>query len=79
MLFFSCIFPSFCLHIDIDDSLMLLKGMVDADEKVSETLRREFSEEAFAKLDMPEQKRQTIMRKIDDLFKRGTEVTYQVV
>ncbi|XP_065053971.1 transient receptor potential cation channel subfamily M member-like 2 isoform X2 [Rhopilema esculentum] len=49
-------------------------GMVDADEKISETLRREFSEEAFAKLDMPEQRRQTIIRKIDDLFKRGTEV-----
>eukprot|EP00112_Aurelia_sp_Birch-Aquarium-sp1_P007627 Seg1831.8 transcript_id=Seg1831.8/GoldUCD/mRNA.D3Y31 product="Transient receptor potential cation channel subfamily M member 2" protein_id=Seg1831.8/GoldUCD/D3Y31 len=49
-------------------------GMVESNERISETLRREFSEEAFAKLDLPEERRQAIARKIDDLFKHGTEV-----
>lgn len=48
--------------------------MVESNERISETLRREFSEEAFAKLDLPEERRQAIARKIDDLFKHGTEV-----
>ena len=51
--------------------------MVDTDERVSETLRREFSEEAFDKLDMPEEKKKKIMKKIDDLFQHGTEVGFK--
>jgi len=49
-------------------------GMVDSNERVSETLRREFSEEAFGKLDMPEDKKNKIIKKIDHLFQRGEEV-----
>ena len=48
--------------------------MVDTDERVSETLRREFSEEAFAKLDMPEEKKKKIIKRIDNLFQHGREV-----
>ena len=53
--------------------------MVESNERISETLRREFSEEAFAKLDLPEERRQAIVRKIDDLFKHGTEVNFEIM
>lgn len=49
-------------------------GMVDANERVSETLRREFSEEAFDKLDMSEEKKKKIAKKIEVLFQHGIEV-----
>ena len=52
--------------------------MVESNERISETLRREFSEEAFAKLDLPEERRQAIVRKIDELFKHGTEVNVEI-
>lgn len=49
--------------------------MVDANERVSETLRREFSEEAFDKLDMSEEKKKKIAKKIEVLFQHGIEVS----
>lgn len=48
--------------------------MVESNERVSETLRREFSEEALAKLDLPPEKRQAVAKKIEELFQHGTEV-----
>eukprot|EP00794_Sanderia_malayensis_P003487 gene3487-3985_t len=49
-------------------------GMVDNNERISQTLRREFSEEALAKLDMSPERRQIVSKKIEELFEHGTEV-----
>ena len=48
--------------------------MVEAGQVISQTLKREFSEEALAKLDMSEEKRKEIATKIDLLFHNGVEV-----
>lgn len=49
-------------------------GMVEPGEHVSETLRKEFTEEALAKLNMSEEKRKQISDRIAYLFKNGVEV-----
>lgn len=48
--------------------------MVEPGEHVSETLRKEFTEEALAKLNMSEEKRKQISDRIAYLFKNGVEV-----
>ena len=48
--------------------------MVDAGENVSDTLKREFSEEALNALEATPQERKRIEESIADLFRRGTEV-----
>eukprot|EP00111_Clytia_hemisphaerica_P020922 TCONS_00061696-protein len=49
-------------------------GMVEPGENVSETLRKEFTEEALAKLDMEKRKRDQLSARIDHLFSNGVEV-----
>nr|XP_047136370.1 transient receptor potential cation channel subfamily M member-like 2 [Hydra vulgaris] len=49
-------------------------GMVEPGEKISETLRKEFAEEALAKLEMSEDKQKEISDKITFLFRNGIEV-----
>ena len=50
--------------------------MVDPGEKVTLTLRREFSEEALNGLEMSPIEKDRIKSKLDDLFAHGTEVWY---
>ena len=50
--------------------------MVEPGEQVSETLRKEFTEEALAKLEMNEDKRKQISEKIAFLFRNGVEVSF---
>jgi len=48
--------------------------MVEPGENVSETLRKEFTEEALAKLEMRKEKRDQLSRRINQLFANGVEV-----
>lgn len=49
-------------------------GMVDAGEKISETLKREFCEEALASLDASDEERIKLKNDIDNLFTNGQEI-----
>ena len=51
-----------------------MQGMVDAGEKVSVTLMREFSEEALNTLEASPEERDRIEAAVGELFKAGTEV-----
>ncbi len=48
--------------------------MVDAGEKVSVTLKREFGEEAMNSLDAQKDDKKKIKKDVDTLFKSGQEV-----
>lgn len=48
--------------------------MVEPGQNVSETLRKEFTEEALAKLDMTEDKRAQLANRINHLFRNGKDV-----
>lgn len=48
--------------------------MVEPGDNVSNTLRKEFTEEALAKLNMPPEKRNFIADRINRLFQNGVEV-----
>ena len=48
--------------------------MVEPGDNVSNTLRKEFTEEALAKLNMPSEKRNFIADRINHLFQNGVEV-----
>jgi len=48
--------------------------MVEPGEHVSETLRKEFTEEALAKLEMSEAKKRQIAERVAYLFRNGVEV-----
>lgn len=49
-------------------------GMVEAGEKVSLTIKREFGEEAMNYLEASDEEKNKIIEAIDDLFKHGLEV-----
>ncbi|CAD5120961.1 DgyrCDS9507 [Dimorphilus gyrociliatus] len=49
-------------------------GMVDAGEVISETLKREFCEEALASLEVSDEERKQLKEKIDELFANGEEI-----
>uniref|UniRef100_A0A2P2I2L5 ADP-ribose pyrophosphatase n=1 Tax=Hirondellea gigas TaxID=1518452 RepID=A0A2P2I2L5_9CRUS len=49
-------------------------GMVDPGEVVSQTLRREFMEEAMNSNDMTDEQKQRAVQQITDLFKKGVDV-----
>ena len=49
--------------------------MVDPGELVSETLKREFAEEALNSLEVDEQKKSAIRDGIEGVFKSGREVS----
>ena len=49
--------------------------MVEPGEHVSETLQKEFTEEALAKLDMSEEKRKQVSERVAYLFRNGVEVS----
>lgn len=51
-----------------------LKGMCDPGEKISQTLKREFYEEAFQALDLELEKREYLEKIYNDFFENGTEV-----
>ena len=53
--------------------------MVEPGENVSETLRKEFTEEALAKLEMHKGKRDELSRRINQLFANGVEVRQFIV
>ncbi len=56
--------------------LFLIKGMCDHGEKVSNTLKREFMEEATDSLNAEKkEKNKEIAKKFDNFFKNGQEVT----
>ena len=48
--------------------------MVEPGENVSETLQKEFTEEALAKLDMEKHQRDRLSARINELFSNGVEV-----
>ena len=48
--------------------------MVDVGEHVTNTIKREFSEEALNSLLKTEDERKEVLKKIDDLFVNGTVV-----
>ena len=50
------------------------QGMVEPGDVVSETLKREFTEEALGALDKSEEEIATVRKKIEDLFDHGVEV-----
>lgn len=49
-------------------------GMVDAGEKVSQTLKREFGEEAMNSLTLPAKESKAVEKAVANLFKHGVEV-----
>jgi ADP-ribose pyrophosphatase len=49
-------------------------GMVDPGEKVTDTLKREFGEEALNSLETDGRKKKKLMKEIEKFFKGGTEV-----
>jgi ADP-ribose pyrophosphatase len=49
-------------------------GMVDAEEVVTQTMRREFGEEALNSLELPESEKKEILYSVDNLFKNGIEL-----
>nr|CAB3267285.1 transient receptor potential cation channel subfamily M member 2-like [Phallusia mammillata] len=49
-------------------------GMVDNNENVSLTLKREFGEEALNSLETTDEQRKSLATKIDQLFKEGTQI-----
>ena len=51
-----------------------LQGMVDADEEISSTLKREFTEEAINSL--REEDKEGTLKAIQNLFKSGKVVIY---
>ena len=51
--------------------------MVDAGEKVSQTVRREFGEEAFNTLKMDPNKKKELEAKLKEFFKHGVKVSVQ--
>ena len=54
------------------------QGMVDAGEKVSQTLKREFGEEAMNSLSMPSDECKKVEKAVANLFKHGIEVGVQM-
>ena len=48
--------------------------MVDAGEKVSVTLKREFGEEAMNSIGASDKEKSKIKKEVDKLFKHGQEV-----
>lgn len=55
-----------------------VQGMVDAGEAVSQTLKREFGEEALNSLETTEQEKKDIETHINELFKAGDKV-YNII
>lgn len=49
--------------------------MVEPGHQVSQTLLREFSEEALGELDKTEEERMELQAKVKELLKHGTEVS----
>lgn len=49
-------------------------GMVDKDEQVSVTLRREFGEEALNTLELPEGEKRQVSQGLNNLFRDGVEI-----
>ena len=51
-----------------------MQGMIDPGELVSETMKREFGEEALNSLEADIAKKQKIKTQVSELFKHGSEV-----
>ena len=49
--------------------------MVDANENVSVTLKREFGEEALNSLELPDEKKKELEKQINQLFAGGKTVS----
>ena len=63
-----------CTCLPCFNHFLSLQGMVDAGEKVSVTLKREFGEEAMNSLDAQKDDKKKIKKDVDTLFKSGQEV-----
>ena len=66
-------FPSFLACHCV--ALCFNQGMVDPGEKVSVTLKREFSEEALNTLEMSKEESHKLEEQIKSLFQQGTQVS----
>ncbi|XP_071486271.1 ADP-ribose pyrophosphatase, mitochondrial-like [Diadema antillarum] len=67
----------FAVHLNTAERLWRMGytgGMVDAGEKVSQTLKREFGEEAMNSLSLPAKECQAVQKAVANLFKHGVEV-----
>jgi ADP-ribose pyrophosphatase len=53
--------------------------MVDPGENVSVTLKREFGEEALNSLEIEEEKRQKLQKRISEFFTNGYEVSVKFI
>ena len=53
---------------------LIVQGMVEPGQVVTQTLKAEFGEEAMAKLNVTDDERGRISRQIDKLFNNGIEV-----
>uniref|UniRef100_A0A0B6YT90 Nudix hydrolase domain-containing protein n=2 Tax=Arion vulgaris TaxID=1028688 RepID=A0A0B6YT90_9EUPU len=57
-----------------NNELAIPGGMVDPNELITQTMKREFGEEALNSLEVSDSERKTIAESVDILFKNGVEV-----
>ena len=55
---------------------VVVQGMVEPGQVVTQALKAEFGEEAMAKLSVTDEEREKISRLIDKLFNNGVEVIF---
>ena len=58
--------------------VVVIQGMVEPGQVVTQALKAEFGEEAMAKLNVTDKEREKISRLIDKLFNNGIEVISEV-
>ena len=58
--------------------VVVIQGMVEPGQVVTQALKAEFGEEAMAKLNVTDEEREKISRLIDKLFNNGVEVISEV-
>lgn len=56
--------------------VVVVQGMVEPGQVVTQALKAEFGEEAMAKLSVTDEEREKISRLIDKLFNNGVEVIF---
>ena len=56
--------------------ILILKGMVDAGENISQTLKREFAEETLDSIGLAENERKFVLQALDEVLKKGIEVSF---
>ncbi len=56
--------------------ILKIKGMVDAGENISQTLKREFAEETLDSIGLAENERKFVLQALDEVLKKGIEVSF---